>query len=651
MPIHSENRFAGAVLRRLKTAASLGFVLLAAMSAEQVAWAQSCPVGQQTKTYSAGPSPLLVAPWNSQTLTLSQFSAALGSLQSVYATASGTASTTGLAHAITAASFTVTSKSTITVSGNAPLTGASTFAVIPQQVNSFNVAAGITVNPYATVTGNASSNTGALTVAADIAPYIGAGTISYALSATNDSTISVVGGGFGTTSTSSQASVGVIYCYLGPDMTPTKTHVGSANFEQGQTGRIFTVTSQNVGQGPTDGSQVKMTDTLPAGLTATAITGVAHTGQALRNDWTCNLGTLQCTTNATVAANGFYDDIQITVSVAANAALGAATNTAVIANNSGGEVINSNNTATDNITIIASPSITCPGVTTGSVGVAYNGPALTVTGGTAPFTFSVVGALPAGLSLNTATGAVTGTPTASGNFMIKVTDANGQTATSCQFTIGTAPSITCPVVTTGTAGIAYAGPALTVTGGTAPYTFSVVGVLPAGLVLNPATGAVTGTPTAAGNFMIKVTDVNGATGTSCQFTISGPSITCPGVTSGLIGVAFNSPALTVVGGTAPLTFSVVGTLPAGLALNAATGAITGTPSAVGSFTVKVTDANGLTATSCVFSINPNAPPPAPTPDLTITKTHSGNFVQGQIGATFTITVSNVGRIRRVALFL
>src|SRR5204863_9853597 len=30
------------------------------------------------------------------------------------------------------------------------------------------------------------------------------------------------------------------------------------------------------------------------------------------------------------------------------------------------------------------------------------------------------------------------------------------------------------------------------------------------------------------------------------------------------------------------------------------------------------------------------------PDLSITKTHSGNFTQGQIGATYTLTVSNVG---------
>ena len=50
---------------------------------------------------------------------------------------------------------------------------------------------------------------------------------------------------------------------------------------------------------------------------------------------------------------------------------------------------------------------------------------MTVNGGTSPYTFSVVGTLPTGLTLNTTTGAITGTPTASGTFTIQVKDANG----------------------------------------------------------------------------------------------------------------------------------------------------------------------------------------------------------------------------------
>ena len=79
-------------------------------------------------------------------------------------------------------------------------------------------------------------------------------------------------------------------------------------------------------------------------------------------------------------------------------------------------------------------------MTSGEVGVAFNSGAMTVTGGTAPYTFSVVGTLPAGLTLNTSTGAVTGTPTASGSFSIKVTDKNGVAATgTCAITIIAGP--------------------------------------------------------------------------------------------------------------------------------------------------------------------------------------------------------------------
>ena len=56
---------------------------------------------------------------------------------------------------------------------------------------------------------------------------------------------------------------------------------------------------------------------------------------------------------------------------------------------------------------------------------------------------------------------------------------------------------------------------MTGSGGTAPYTYSIVGTLPAGLTLNTTNGAVTGTPTASGSFSVQVKDANGAVGTAC----------------------------------------------------------------------------------------------------------------------------------------
>jgi uncharacterized protein (TIGR03437 family) len=258
-------------------------------------------------------------------------------------------------------------------------------------------------------------------------------------------------------------------------------------------------------------------------------------------------------------------------------------------------------------TIVAGPSVSCPTSNSGEVGAPFNSPATTVTGGVAPFTFTVAGTLPAGLTLNASTGAISGTPTAPGSFGVKVTDANGVVATgsNCPFTIIAGPSITCPPANSGEVGAAFSSPAITVTGGIAPYTFAVVGTLPAGLTLNAASGAISGTPTAAGSFGVKVTDARGASAaTNCPFTvIAGPSVACPIANSGEVGVAFNSPAMTVTGGTAPYTFTVVGTLPSGLTLNVSTGAISGTPTAPGSFGLNVTDAKGVSAGSnCPFTI-------------------------------------------------
>ena len=69
------------------------------------------------------------------------------------------------------------------------------------------------------------------------------------------------------------------------------------------------------------------------------------------------------------------------------------------------------------------------GLPNGQVGTAYQG-SVSGTGGVTPYRWSVTGALPAGLSLNSSSGAVMGTPTQAGtsSFTIQLTDAAQQTA-------------------------------------------------------------------------------------------------------------------------------------------------------------------------------------------------------------------------------
>jgi hypothetical protein len=82
---------------------------------------------------------------------------------------------------------------------------------------------------------------------------------------------------------------------------------------------------------------------------------------------------------------------------------------------------------------------------TGTVGVPFNSGPITVTGGVGPYTFTVVGNLPWGLTLNSSTGAVTGTPNSSGTFSVQATDSQGnvgQCSDSRGNKVGTSCSIT-----------------------------------------------------------------------------------------------------------------------------------------------------------------------------------------------------------------
>jgi hypothetical protein len=126
--------------------------------------------------------------------------------------------------------------------------------------------------------------------------------------------------------------------------------------------------------------------------------------------------------------------------------------------------------------------------------------------------------------LSPSSGAITGTPTAAGNFTftVQVTDSASITASKA-FTLSIASGLTisnAPTLPGGTAGTAYSL-TLAAVGGATPYTWSITaGALPSGVAINPATGGITGTPTAAGSvaFTAKVTD-NSSASASKAFTL------------------------------------------------------------------------------------------------------------------------------------
>ncbi len=433
--------------------------------------------------------------------------------------------------------------------------------------------------------------------------------------------VSVSGGGDGNPSNNSAIDVATVL--PAADLSITKSHAGS--FTQGQPG-TYTLTITNSGVAATSGS-VSVVDQLPGSLVPTTASGTG---------WTCNIvgQAVNCTRNDVLASGQSYPVITLIVTVQRNAPA-LVTNSAAVFG--GGETNTSNNTAADPTTINAGANLTISKSHMGTFTQGQTGSyTLTVSNvGGAP-TLNPVGVtdtLPAGLTARDAAGAGWSC----------VAAVRGQSFTCDRSDVLNAgagyPPITLTVDVASNAPASVINTAL-VAGGSDVDSSNNTASDPTTVVLVPD---LTMIKTHSGSFL------QGQVGATYSLTVanvgSGPSSSPVTITdslpAGLTPTAAAGPGWVCNIAGQAVTCSRGDALNAGASFPAIALTVNVAPAAPPSLTnTAVVSGGGEINTSNntaddITTIGPG-------PDLTVTKSHTGDFRQGQIGAAFTITVSNPG---------
>lgn len=244
-------------------------------------------------------------------------------------------------------------------------------------------------------------------------------------------------------------------------------------------------------------------------------------------------------------------------------------------------------------------------------------PELVATVGNVTYALTGGGSLPTGLSFSTSTGVISGTPdTVKGKtrYTITATDSD-QTPMSARFTVDievidpmafASASLSDQTLTVNTQMTALNPPTLRNAVGTVAYAVSPN--LPAGLSIDPGTGAISGTPSAAATpntYTATATDSRAGTAQTATYTVSikvnpAAAMSFSGTKSAQVliaGRSANVAALSLSDSVGTVTYGISPNLPAGLSFSTSNGGITGTPNthhSNTSYTITATDANGQT---------------------------------------------------------
>ncbi len=239
-------------------------------------------------------------------------------------------------------------------------------------------------------------------------------------------------------------------------------------------------------------------------------------------------------------------------------------------------------------------------------------------GGGAVISYSVSPSLPAGLSLSTSTGVVSGTPTAitaSATYTVTATNSGGSATATLSLAVTDLPPtnlVYSAPTASYTVGTTIA-PNLATHDGGAVVSFNVFPSLPLGLSFNSTTGSVTGTPLAsAATTVYTVTAANSGGNATANLSLTVNDLPPTGLSYAFptsiytVGTAIAANAPNHGGGVVSL-YSVSPALPAGLDLNASTGVVSGvpsTPAALAVYTITAANSGGSTTCGLSISVNP-----------------------------------------------